>query len=300
MGAASTTTRNPLSASDPLFGLVQSGAPVLIFELDAGGVEQPKAPAQRWEMRLVSCGCHGRRAQQHESGGGASAVLYLRALTPSRLLACVRELMHGGAGISLELLRQMLPGHESEIAGPQPAKPEAAIANGRNQPLRIVNPDIPALIFELDAAGIDQPEAAVRRSTMRLVGCVRDRRRGQRADSCDGVVSAVLYVRALTPARLLACVRKVTSGGVAISPELLCQAFPVRAGDVIDGQPKPLTDRELDVLRLLAAGENTREIAEQISYSERTVKNIVHELLVKLDCRTRAHAVGLATRQGVI
>jgi DNA-binding NarL/FixJ family response regulator len=61
-----------------------------------------------------------------------------------------------------------------------------------------------------------------------------------------------------------------------------------------------LAGREVSVLRLLAEGESTREIAENLSYSERTVKNIVHDLLMKLDCRTRAHAVALATRQGVI
>ena len=51
---------------------------------------------------------------------------------------------------------------------------------------------------------------------------------------------------------------------------------------------------------MLADGESTRGIAERLSYSERTVKNIVRDLLVKLNCKTRAHAVALAVRQGVI
>ena len=54
------------------------------------------------------------------------------------------------------------------------------------------------------------------------------------------------------------------------------------------------------MLALLAEGSDTKEIAGRLSYSERTVKNIVHDLLVKMNCRTRAHAVALATRQGVI
>ena len=66
------------------------------------------------------------------------------------------------------------------------------------------------------------------------------------------------------------------------------------------GAPGPLAPRELGVLRLLAEGDDTRDIAGKLSYSERTVKNIVHDLLVKLNCRSRAHAVALATRQGVI
>ncbi len=40
--------------------------------------------------------------------------------------------------------------------------------------------------------------------------------------------------------------------------------------------------------------------ADDLCFSERTVKNVVHDLLTKLNCRTRAQAVALATRQGVI
>ncbi len=50
----------------------------------------------------------------------------------------------------------------------------------------------------------------------------------------------------------------------------------------------------------LADGDSTRDIALRLSYSERTVKNIVRDLLVKLNGRTRAHAVALASRQGLI
>jgi DNA-binding NarL/FixJ family response regulator len=54
------------------------------------------------------------------------------------------------------------------------------------------------------------------------------------------------------------------------------------------------------VLRLLAEGHDTRRIAMDLRYSERTVKNVVHDVLTKLNCRTRAQAVGVATRTGVI
>ena len=54
------------------------------------------------------------------------------------------------------------------------------------------------------------------------------------------------------------------------------------------------------MLRLLAEGASTRDIAERMNYSERTVKNIVHGLLVKLRGRTRAQAVAVAARRGVI
>lgn len=66
------------------------------------------------------------------------------------------------------------------------------------------------------------------------------------------------------------------------------------------GRATGLTDRERQVLQLLADGEDTRAIAVRLRYSERTVKAAVHDALDKLGCRTRAQAVGLATRTGLI
>ena len=54
------------------------------------------------------------------------------------------------------------------------------------------------------------------------------------------------------------------------------------------------------MLRLLSRGESTREIAAGLSYSEKTVKNIVHDVTSRLDLRNRTHAVAYALRQGLI
>jgi DNA-binding NarL/FixJ family response regulator len=61
-----------------------------------------------------------------------------------------------------------------------------------------------------------------------------------------------------------------------------------------------LTTREADVLRLLADGLETREIATKLSYSERTVKNVLHGLTTRLQLRNRAHAVAYALRHDLI
>ncbi|MCW2540543.1 MAG: hypothetical protein JWN95_2268 [Frankiales bacterium] len=58
--------------------------------------------------------------------------------------------------------------------------------------------------------------------------------------------------------------------------------------------------RELDVLRLLAEGHGTSEIAERIAYSERTVKNLLYAILTRLQARNRSHAVACALRAGLI
>lgn len=61
-----------------------------------------------------------------------------------------------------------------------------------------------------------------------------------------------------------------------------------------------LTAREVDVLRLVADGFETREIAKKLSYSERTVKNVLHGLTTRLQLRNRAHAVAYALRHDLI
>lgn len=58
--------------------------------------------------------------------------------------------------------------------------------------------------------------------------------------------------------------------------------------------------REVDVLRLLAEGLDTDEVAGRLSYSERTVRNIIHGALTRLKLRNRTHAVAYALRSGVM
>ena len=61
-----------------------------------------------------------------------------------------------------------------------------------------------------------------------------------------------------------------------------------------------LTPRETEVLRLVAEGLDTSEIASRMCYSERTVKNVLHDLTTRLQLRNRTHAVAYAVREGLI
>ncbi|MEU4392327.1 response regulator transcription factor [Kribbella sp. NPDC023855] len=61
-----------------------------------------------------------------------------------------------------------------------------------------------------------------------------------------------------------------------------------------------LSDRETHVLRLVADGKDTHEIARELSYSERTVKNVLHDVTTRLKLRNRSHAVAYALREGLI
>lgn len=93
------------------------------------------------------------------------------------------------------------------------------------------------------------------------------------------------------PEELRAAILRVAAGDTLLQPVSL---GPVRAawtetGDHADG-PR-LTERERSILRLVAGGYSNKEIARSLHLSEGTVKNYMSELLVKLDCRDRTHAV---------
>lgn len=58
--------------------------------------------------------------------------------------------------------------------------------------------------------------------------------------------------------------------------------------------------REIEVLKLVAIGMDTNEIAEKLTYSERTIKNILHEITNRYQLKNRTHAVAFAMREGLI
>jgi DNA-binding CsgD family transcriptional regulator len=61
-----------------------------------------------------------------------------------------------------------------------------------------------------------------------------------------------------------------------------------------------MSAREVEILRLVAEGLDTGEIAVKLSYSERTVKNALHDVTTRLQLRNRSHAVAYALKQGLI
>lgn len=61
-----------------------------------------------------------------------------------------------------------------------------------------------------------------------------------------------------------------------------------------------LSTRELDVLRLLAEGHDTNEVAALLSFSESTIKGVLAKLMARLEARNRCQAVAIGVRQGLI
>jgi DNA-binding NarL/FixJ family response regulator len=60
------------------------------------------------------------------------------------------------------------------------------------------------------------------------------------------------------------------------------------------------SDREIEVLRMLADGTETAEIAQRLNYSERTIKNTIYAMQARLGLRNRTHAVAFAIRNNVL
>jgi DNA-binding NarL/FixJ family response regulator len=104
--------------------------------------------------------------------------------------------------------------------------------------------------------------------------------------------------------RLTEAVRTVAAGGTLVTPALTERVLrglaALRRGDVDDGSPEPLTRREVEIVRLLAAGQSNREIAELSGTSEGTVKNQVSSVLAKLGVRDRTRAVLRAVDLGLL
>jgi DNA-binding NarL/FixJ family response regulator len=107
----------------------------------------------------------------------------------------------------------------------------------------------------------------------------------------------------LTPEALGAAVRAAASGTGVLAGDLLGSLVPVTNGHgpaATRAAAATLTDREQQVLSLIAAGHPTREVALELSYSERTVKNVLHDVVTKLNARSRSQAVAFAVREGLI
>lgn len=104
----------------------------------------------------------------------------------------------------------------------------------------------------------------------------------------DGnVVLAALPASSLTARKLIATVEAAAAGLKVIVAEH-------------EPDTSPLDARSRDVLRMLAAGSGTREIATRLGYSERTIKGVIHRAEIVLGAHSRAQAVAEALKRGML
>ena len=104
--------------------------------------------------------------------------------------------------------------------------------------------------------------------------------------------------------RLAEAIRAVAAGGTLIQPALTERVLraALDAGCEFPSldPPDPLTEREVEVLRLLTGGYNNREIADSLGVAEGTVKNHISSILSKLGVRDRTRAVLKGLEMGLL
>jgi DNA-binding NarL/FixJ family response regulator len=136
-------------------------------------------------------------------------------------------------------------------------------------------------IREADECGCQLPEGLIRRATASLP-----------TEPVDGGAPTSLAARPAAP----------VVGGAPTSLAAR-PAAPVvldlrdHAGSTLTLQ---LTSRETEVLRLVADGYDTSDIADQLAYSESTIKGVLAKIMGRLDARNRCQAVAMVVREGLI
>ncbi|MDT0341460.1 response regulator transcription factor [Streptomyces sp. DSM 44938] len=158
----------------------------------------------------------------------------------------------------------------------------------------------------LDDADVTRLRRVVRGEGARAVLVVGALREAGLLDVIECGFGAIVWRHEATEHRLVQAVFAAARGEGDLPPDLLTRLINrvgtlrrIAAGRA-DVPVSGLSPREVDVLRLVAEGLDTGEIAGKLSYSERTIKNVMHGIMTRMHLRNRAHAVAYALREGYI
>jgi two-component system NarL family response regulator len=130
----------------------------------------------------------------------------------------------------------------------------------------------------------------------------------EEADLYDAIKAGAMgyLLKEISIEEVASAIRAVHGGQSLISPSMASKllnefASMIKRGDERQQVPAPrLTEREMEVLRLVAKGLNNRDIAKQLFISENTVKNHIRNILEKLQLHSRMEAVVYAVREKLL
>jgi DNA-binding NarL/FixJ family response regulator len=203
---------------------------------------------------------------------------------------------------------------EVTVAAADPVSRAGTVAQLRAAPgIRVVDDPPPggSTVALVVADEVDEEATrrirALRRQGVERVGLLVARLDDQGLlAAVEAGVSGVLRRGDATSGNLRSMIRSVAMGEGTLPPDLLGRLLD-QVGRLQRQVLAPrgltfrgLSEREVRVLRLLADGMDTAEVGRELFYSERTVKNIVHDITSRLELRNRTHAVAYAIKQGLI
>ncbi|MFE0465188.1 LuxR C-terminal-related transcriptional regulator [Kitasatospora sp. NPDC058965] len=173
----------------------------------------------------------------------------------------------------------------------------------------------PTAVAVVVAEALDEPTTVLlrrlhRTRRTRQVLVVPQLREGELGRLVECGVTAVVWRAQAGEEGLLRAILAAANGDGTLPPELVGRLMTqlaqlhrgaaqgrAAAGTVTGGG---LSERERDVLRLVAEGLDSNEIASRLCYSQRTVKNVLYGVMTRMNLRNRPHAVAHALREGYL
>ncbi|MFJ1798915.1 MULTISPECIES: response regulator transcription factor [unclassified Streptomyces] len=202
------------------------------------------------------------------------------------------------------VLRAQDPISQAGVASQLRARPEVAVVDRDD-----AEPAPQVVVMVVDA--VDDEVLRVlrniqRTSTCRTVLVTTDIDEQKLVSAAECGVAGVVRRSESTPDHLVQVIGTVARGEGHLPSDLLGRLLEEVGrlqGQVLGPRGLHFTGlaaREVDVLRLVAEGYDTADIATKLAYSERTIKNVLHSVMTRLQLRNRSHAVAYAMRQGLI
>ncbi|MER8088747.1 response regulator transcription factor [Streptomyces sp. NPDC014724] len=201
-------------------------------------------------------------------------------------------------------LRAQDPISQAGVASQLRARPEVSVTEwveGDASPQIVV-----VVVDTVDEEVLTMLRHIQRTSTSRAVLVTTDIDEQKLVSAAECGVAGVVRRSESTPEHLVQVIRTVARGEGHLPSDLLGRLLEEVGrlqGQVLGPRGLHFTGlaaREVDVLRLVAEGYDTADIATKLAYSERTIKNVLHSVMTRLQLRNRSHAVAYAMRQGLI
>lgn len=194
------------------------------------------------------------------------------------------------------------PISEAGIAAQLRTRSELRVLDDASQPARVAV----VVTDEISHSALQCVKSLHRQGDGRVVLVVTVLDDAGLLSATEAGVSGFVRRNEATPESLAEAVHAAHAGSGTLPPDLLGRLLD-QVGRLQRNVLRPrgltfsgLTEREVAVLRLVADGLDTGEVARLLAYSERTVKNVIHDVTTRLNLRNRTHAVAYAVREGLI